>query len=50
MYPIYKIKLHNPTMHKPQSDTRTCQRKEIETGSINLFPDYTFQYTNCPIF
>lgn len=36
MYPIYKIKLHDPTMHKPQSDASTWQRKEIGS-ELNKF-------------
>lgn len=49
MYPIYKIKLHNPTMHKlrselapsggepVRSDTRaTTKRKENDKRDVNL--------------
>lgn len=36
MYPIYKIKLHNPTMHKPHFDTRTW-RAERNLNRPNKF-------------
>lgn len=49
MYPIYKIKLHNPTMHKPQSDTCTWQREEIEKRANKFVPPIRITQS-CPIY